>query len=143
MSKTLTSAKVLWIEADPVFGGSRSQVQFPAEISSFFALPSNAPKKAYEMRSVLIAGVQFPEKKMDFHHNDVWRLNLPTPNQGLGGYENRILVFEKTSDKKVYRLSVVDRDSPLERKLRQLAKAEGQVGHRLRDDGTKREFGFF
>ncbi len=143
MPKTLKSAKVLWIEADPVFGGSLSQVQFPAELSNFFSLPVSAPKKAFEMRAVLIAGVQFPAKKMDFHHNDVWRLNLPTPNQGLGGYEHRILVFEKTPDKKVYRLSVIDKGSPLDRKLRQLAKAEGQVGHRVRDDDTKREFGFF
>jgi hypothetical protein len=143
MSKPLKNAKVLWIDADPVFGGSRSQVQFPAEVSSFFALPPAAQKKAYEMRSVLIAGVQFPEKKMDFHHNDVWRLNLPTPNQGLGGYEHRVLVFEKTADKKVYRLSVVDKGSPLGRKLLQLAKTEGQVGNRSRDDGTRRDFGFF
>lgn len=41
MAKIVSGARVIWIEADPVFGGSRSQVQFPAELSGFFGLPRN------------------------------------------------------------------------------------------------------
>jgi hypothetical protein len=143
MADTVEAASVLWIDADPVFGGSRSQIQFPIELGPFFRLPTNAVKHTFEMRSVLIAGILFPHKKMDLHHNDVWRINLPTPNQGLGDYAGKILVFEKTPDKSVYRLTAVNKGGALARKLRTKARTEGQLGHRLREDGSPREYGLF
>jgi hypothetical protein len=133
----------MWIEADPVFGGSRSQVQFPAELSGFFGLPRNPPLLTAVRRGVIFAALDFPPKKMDFHHNDVWRLNLPTANQGLGGYRGMILVFEKTARTKVFRLWLLERGTPSAKLLRANCQTRGKLGFKFRDDRTRRQYGFF
>jgi hypothetical protein len=133
----------MWIEANPVFGGSRSQVQFPADLSGYFRLPTNAPLHTHVKRGIICAALEYKPKKMDFHHNDVWRLNLPTRRQGLGGYRNTILVFERTDRKQAYRLWLIDRRSTSARLLRSTCQKKGRIGFRYRDDGTKRQYGFF
>jgi hypothetical protein len=143
MAKKVSAAHILWIDADPVFGGSRSQVQFPVELRGFFSLPSNPTIGEYVSRSVHCAGLSFPGKKMDFHHNDVWRLNLPTTRQGLGGYAGKLLVFEKTSDEKTYLLWAVKKKSSVARKLRSRTASFGKAGFKFRDNGTKRRYGYF
>jgi hypothetical protein len=143
MAKKIKAARVLWIDADPVFGGSQSQVQFPAELREFFFLPSNPGIAQYVSRSVHFAGLPFAGKKMDFHHNDVWRLNLPTKKQGLGGYAGHLLVFERTNDEKNYLFWIVEKDSSVARKLRTKSASFGRTGFKLRDNGTKRRYGFF
>lgn len=86
-----TEVSFCCLDGRAVFGGSRSQVQFPAELSGFFGL-SNRPRPHTEVRrAVVFAALEYPCKKMDFHHNDVWRLNLPTAKQGralaaIGGW---------------------------------------------------------
>lgn len=80
---------------------------------------------------------------MDFHHNDVWRINLPTTKQGLGGYAGKWLVFEKTDDKKIFLLWIVEKKSALARKLRTNTTSLGKTGFRRRDNGTKRRYGYF
>jgi hypothetical protein len=143
MARRVSRARVMWIEADPVFGGSRSQVQFPAELSGFFGL-SNKPQLHTEVsRGVIFAALQYPSKKMDFHHNDVWRLNLPTARQGLGGYPGTILVFEKTERPEVFRLWLLGRGTPAARLLRTNCHRRGRLGSKLRDNGTRRQYGFF
>jgi hypothetical protein len=133
----------MWIEADPVFGGSRSQVQFPAELSGFFGLSNNPQPHSEVRRGVIFAALQFPPKKMDFHHNDVWRLNLPTKKQGLGGYQGMVLVFEKTAHSEIFRLWLLDPETPPARLLRATSQKTGKLGFKLRDDGTRRQYGFF
>ena len=80
---------------------------------------------------------------MDFHHNDVWRLNLPTPKQGLGGYPGMLLVFEKTTRAHVIRLWLLQSGTPAARLLRTNCQRRGRLGFRRRDDGTRRQYGFF
>ena len=80
---------------------------------------------------------------MDFHHNDVWRLNLPTANQGLGGYIGHLVVFEKTANEEDYLFWLVLKGSPVARKLRAHTVSLGKTGFKLRDNGTKRRYGFF
>jgi len=143
MAKRINVAQVLWIDADPVFGGSKSQVQFPAELRLFFSLPANPHMGQHVFRSIHFGGMTFEGKKMDFHHNDMWRLNLPTTKQGLGGYEGRLLVFEKTKDEKVYSLWVVEKETSIAKKLRAHTAAFGKVGFKLKDSGGKRWYGFF
>jgi hypothetical protein len=138
----IKSAKVLWIDADPVFGGSNSQVQFPVELSGFFYLPSNARFGAQTRVGVTAAGVDFTLKKMDFHHNQMWRLNLPTKRQGLGGYTAKVLVFERTAVKSRFRIWALDKGSPLFGRLRALCRNRGKVGSTRREDGSRRAFGF-
>jgi hypothetical protein len=143
MAKTPGKATVLWIEADPVFGGSRSQVQFPVELAPFFSLPHGPHIGDHVQRGVIFGGVIFSGKKMDFHHNDVWRLNLPTARQGLGGYQGKILVFKKSSKKGQLYLWIADRKTPALRRLRRATRTHGRLGSKTRDDGKKREFGYF
>jgi hypothetical protein len=143
MAKTPGKARVLWIAADPVFGGSRSQVQFPVELAPFFSLPRNAHIGDHVQRAVTFGGVDYPEKKMDFHHNDVWRLNLPTTKQGLGGYRHKILVFQKRQNSLGLSLWLVDGGTAPFRRLRAVTRARGRTGSKRRDNGTKREFGYF
>jgi hypothetical protein len=139
----VTKATVLWIEADPVFGGSMSQVQFPVQLSGFFYLPPNARFGAERQVGVSAAGVDFPEKKMDFHHNQMWRLNLPTSRQGFGGYQHTILVFERTRRKNRFRLWTLESSHPLFRKLRAKCRADGKVASTRREDGSLRAFGYY
>lgn len=143
MARTPGRAQVLWIEADPVFGGSQSQVQFPKELSPFFNLPRNPMIGDDVARAVTHAGVSYTAKKMDFHHNDVWRLNLPTRAQGLGGYAGKLLVFERTRRRDTYRLSMVDPTGPAAKSLRATTRRRGHMGWKRRDDGTRRTFGYF
>ena len=143
MARTVSRARVMWIEANPVFGGSRSQVQFPAELSGFFGLPRNPALHTAVCRSVVFAGLDYRKKKMDFHHNDVWRLNLPTSKQGLGGYQGTILVFEKTNRRDLLRLWLVNPETPAARLLRATSRRRGRIGFKRRDDGTRRSYGFF
>jgi hypothetical protein len=141
--RTAAKARVLWIDADPVFGGSRSQVQFPVELSSFFSLPIDPAIGTYVTKAVICAGILFDSKKMDFHHNDVWRLNLPTARQGLGGYRGNVLVFERTDRPDVYRLWAIERATPIFRRLRKTSRTHGRLNFKRRDDGGRREYGFF
>jgi hypothetical protein len=143
VAKKVSRARVMWIEADPVFGGSRSQVQFPAELSGFFGLPRNPPLHTAVRRGVIFAALDFPPKKMDFHHNDVWRLNLPTAKQGLGGYRGMLLVFEKTARSEVFRLWLLERGTPSAKLLRASCQTRGRLGFKFRDDRTRRQYGFF
>ena len=143
MAKKISRARVMWIEADPVFGGSRSQVQFPAELSGFFGLSQNPQLHTEVRRGVIFAALDFPPKKMDFHHNDVWRLNLPTAKQGLGGYRGMILVFEKTARSEVFRLWLLAPGTPPTKLLRANCQKRGKLGFKFRDDGTRRQYGFF
>jgi hypothetical protein len=137
-----SGATVLWIEANPVFGGSMSQVQFPVELSGFFSLPQNPSIGDYTEIGVCAYGIDFQPKKMDFHHNQMWRLNLPTAKQGLGGYENTILVFEKTEDIHRYRLWIVDAGSITFKRLRMASRTGGKIGSTTREDGSQRWFGY-
>lgn len=139
----ITRASSLWIEADPVFGGSLSQIQFPVELSGFFALDSDPDIGDSTQIAVTVGGVDFPHKKMDFHHNQMWRLNLPTPRQGLGGYRGKILLFEKTAKKSRFRLWLVEPGSPFTRKLRSTSRSRGTLGSTLREDRSSRRFRYF
>jgi hypothetical protein len=140
---TADTASVLWIESEPLSGGSRTQVEFPGEVGTFFG-GSNSPAVGEELQiAVTCAGIAFPPKKFDFHHNEVWRLNLPSAREGLGQYRNSILCFERTSTNGRYRLTKVDPDSPLFEILRERAISDGQLIVRQRSDGTDRECGFF
>jgi len=143
MAKNINFANVLWIDADPVFGGSRSQVQFPVELRAFFYLPATPHIRDSVIRGIRFAGVLFPGKKMVFHHNDVWRLNLPTTKQGLGGYQGKLLVFERTNNQKIFRLWCIEKDSSAAKKLKVETAAYGVRKHKMRDNGTKRPYGFF
>jgi hypothetical protein len=136
-------AKVLWIEANPVFGGSKSQVQFPVQLSGFFYLSANARFGQKRQVAVSAAGVDFPAKKMDFHHNQMWRLNLPTRRQGFGGYAGQILVFERTGRTNRFRLWILGGGSSLFRKLRGQCRLYGKVGSTRREDGSTRAFGYY
>ena len=138
---TLRTAKVLWIRADPLSGGSRSQVEFPLEVGPFFG-GSDHPQVGDELSiSILSAGVRFPPKKMDCHHNDVWRLNLPTPHQGHGPYRGTILCFERTDEPTVVRLTIVRPGTPLERMIRRATHRLGRFRTTL--PNGHREYGFF
>lgn len=134
-------ATVLWIEADPVFGGSQSQVQFPVELSSFFRLPKAPAVGAQTRIAVEIAGVRYPAKKMDFHHNGMWRLNLPTKRQGLGGYRGQLLAFQRTTASNCFLLWLVPSSSPLARRLRTAARTARGLAFTPREDGGRRYFG--
>lgn len=143
MPVTIRSAKTLWIDADPVFGGSASQVQFPAELAAFFDLPMRPRIGRWVRRSVISAGLTHRPKKMDFHHNAVWRMNLPTARQGLGGYRGQLLVFRKDSRRARWYLWIIDRRSAPARVLRKTSRQSGSIGWKYRENRTKRSFGFF
>jgi hypothetical protein len=138
---SVTKARVLWIDSEPLSGGSRSQVEFPLEVGPFFG-GSRRPSIGDELSvSVLSAGVVFMAKKLDCHHNDVWRLNLPTPKQGLGPYSRATLCFERTDRSDVFRLTVVPRNSALDRVLRRVTRQRGTIERTL--PGGTRELGYF
>ncbi|MDF0674955.1 MAG: hypothetical protein P0120_11565 [Nitrospira sp.] len=140
---SIKRATVLWIEAEPLSGGSHSQVEFPVEVGPFFGGSSN-PAVGNEMDiSVRCAGISFAHKKMDFHHNNVWRLNLPTAKQGLGQYRDSLLVFQKTDDRGRFLLWKEIVKSPLGKKLRKQAKKKGQIIRRRKTTGGFRECGCF
>jgi hypothetical protein len=140
---SIRRARVFWIESEPLSGGSASQVEFPVEIGPFFG-GSSRPSIGDELWIRLIsAGVEYPSKKMDFHHNDVWRLNLPTGRQGLGPYRRTILCFEKTLNPDLFRLTVVQLNSPLERALKRTTRRGGRIGNTLRASGHPRGYGYF
>jgi len=141
VAKRVSRARVMWIEADPVFGGSWSQVQFPAELSGFFGLSNKPQPHTKVRRGVIFAALEFPQKRMDFHHNDVWRLKLPTAKQGPGGYRGMILVFEKTARPEVFRLWLLDPGTPSARLLRANCQRRGKLGlqvQRRRDPASVR-----
>jgi hypothetical protein len=118
-------------------------VEFPVEIGPFFGLsPSPVVGQSVDI-SLVSAGVRFPPKKLDFHHNNVWRLNLPTPRQGHGPYAKTVLCFETTPTSSLYRLTVVTQGSPLHRALRRATQAKGVTRSRTRASGVGRKFGYF
>jgi hypothetical protein len=134
-------ARVLWIDSEPLSGGSLSQVEFPLAVGSFFG-GSPKPRIGDELWvSVLSAGVRFQPKKLDCHHNDVWRLNLPTPRQGLGPYGRSTLCFERTDKPRVFRLTVVPRGTALDRALRRVTRRTGRIKPTL--TGGTRKCGYF
>lgn len=138
---TPRTARVLWIQADPLSGGSESQVEFPLEVGPFFG-GSNHPDVGDELFiSILAAGIRFPPKKLDCHHNDVWRLNLPTSNQGHGPYRGTILCFERTKQPNVVRVTVIAPGTPLERSLRRTTRRLGRIRTTL--PNGQREYGYF
>jgi hypothetical protein len=138
---TPRTARVLWIQADPLSGGSGSQVEFPLELGPFFG-GSDHPNVGDELFiSILTAGVRFPSKKLDCHHNDVWRLNLPTPHQGHGPYRRTLLCFERTEEPSVVRLTVLVPGTPLEQTLRRTTRRLGRIRTTL--PNGNREYGFF
>ena len=111
MAVDATNARFFWIESDPLSGGSSSQVEFPLEVGPFFGQSSTPQLLDETSIAVQSAGVSFPPKKLDCHHNDVWRLNLPTERQGLGPYGDTIVCFERTEDPAVFQLTVVPSSS--------------------------------
>lgn len=139
----LTKAKAFWIESDPLSGGSRSQIEFPIEVGVFFG-GSRSPRIGDSLSiKVASAGVRYLSKKMDFHHNDVWRLNLPTVRQGLGPYAKTLACFERAERPGVFRLTIVPKRSALADKLRKWTKVHGSVGFTRRTSGAKRYYGYF
>jgi hypothetical protein len=141
--KKIGKATTLWIESDPLSGGSHSQVEFAVEVGPFFGGPSK-PSFGDEMQiGVECAGITFPAKKMDFHHNEVWRLNLPTAKQGLGQYESMILVFQKTQTPGRYCLCKVEPNSPLARGLRKKTREKGRLIKKKKSTGGFRLGGWF
>ncbi len=136
---TLSNATVLWIDAGFLSGGSRSQIEFPEEIGRFFK--TNQTHEEVNI-SIIYAGITFPEKRMEFHGNSVWRLNLPTEDQGLGEYDDKVLVFEKTEKNNNYRLWLVEFESPAHNKLKSKT-LEKNRGARPRRNGRVREYGYF
>lgn len=139
----IEAANVLWIESDPLSGGSRSQVEFPVEVGPFFGCSSNPSIGQSIEISIECAGITFPAKRLDFHHNGVWRLNLPTAREGLGEYQNTVLCFQKTERKGHYRLWKVNLGSPLAELLREKASNQGQLLITSRITGGERECGYF
>lgn len=139
----ISKAKVFWIESEPLSGGSASQVEFPVEVGPFFGLSSSPLAGQAAGISLVSAGVRFPAKKLDFHHNKVWRLNLPTSKQGHGPYAKTVLCFERTPTRSLYRLTVVAEGSPLHRALRRATRAKGDTRSRARASGVHRTFGYF
>lgn len=136
-------ARVLWIECDPLSGGSQSQVEFPLEAGPFFggrAKPRIGDKISI---TVVAAGVRFRPKEMDCHHNDVWRLNLPTERQGLGGYAGKIICLERTSERGVFRAWLVPKNTSFARRLRSWTRRHGQLTYTRRSGGQKRYMGYF
>lgn len=143
MCMSPNNATSLWIEADPVSGGQASQVEFPAELSGFFHLPQDPVIRETRARlTILHEGRRFPDRLMIFHHNDVWRFNLLTEQQGIGGYTGNILVFVRI-DPTTYDLSIVELRSAEAIRLRNQAQQAGTLGFRTRTDGSPREFGYF
>jgi hypothetical protein len=141
--RNVGKATTLWIESDPLSGGSHSQVEFPVEVGQFFGGTSR-PSFGDDMQIAIdCAGITFPAKKMDFHHNEVWRLNLPTAKQGLGQYEKMILVFQKAQTRGKYHLCKVRPDSPLARVLRKKARAKGRLIKKKKFTGGFRLCGYF
>jgi hypothetical protein len=137
------TAKVLWIESEPLSGGSRSQVEFPADLGPFFGASARA-KVGDELEiGVDYAGVEFGAKKMDFHQNLVWRLNLPTKPQGIGDYAGAVLVFSKTAKPSRFSLWVLDPRSTVLKRLRAKSKMGGLIGYTTRVGGSKRLHGYF
>ncbi len=132
---SIATARVLWIESEPLSGGSASQVEFPLELGPFFG-GSGHPSVGDELWIKLIsAGVDFPAKKMDCHHNDVWRLNLPTERQGHGPYRQAVLCFEKTQTPGLLRFTLVQSGSALERALKRTTRMHGRLSSRRRSSG--------
>lgn len=139
----LDRAECLWIEADPLSGGSRSQVEFPVELGAFFGGTKRPVTGEAVDVAVEHAGIRFPDKKLDFHHNQVWRLNLPTRRQGIGDYQGTTLVFQKTPTNRLFRLWVVPPTGRVTRLLKSRAKRARSLGGTRRADRSLRRFGFF
>jgi hypothetical protein len=137
------NARVFWIEAEPLMGGSGSQTECPLESAPFFGLPNSPVIGDQLMITLESAGVQFQPKKVDCHHNDVIRVNLPTARQGLGHYENSVLVFEKTNTIGVLRLTIVPLSLDLIRRLHGLSRRNRALKHTFRTDGSKRYYGYY
>jgi hypothetical protein len=130
---SIAVARVLWIEAGFLSGGSRSQIEFPENLGPYFGLSKTQTDAHIRL---IYAGTVFPSKRIEFHNRTVWRLNLPTASQGLGGYEGKFLVFEKTGEIDVFRLWIINTDSPILNELKNMT-------HQNNRGSKTREYGYF
>src|SRR5437660_1146647 len=81
MARSAARARVMWIEANPVFGGSRSQVQFPADLSGFFGLPKNAVLDTQERAAVACGAAITHRFSIDIASREC-TLNSPRNSRG-------------------------------------------------------------
>jgi hypothetical protein len=143
VARRVRRARVLWIMSDPLSGGSRNQVEFPVAAGPFFGLNARirTPVKVTRL-TVEVLGIRFTRRKMDFHHNQVWRLNLPTIRQGLGSYQGKILFFERIRPG-LFRLWKLPANDPWFRIIRQRTRLRGYIGRTRRLGGGLRFWGYF
>lgn len=138
----LKNARVLWIEAGYLSGGSRSQIEFPVDFGDFFSINNTHEDVAVQL---IYMDKTFPAKRMEFHNNSVWRLNLPTKRDGLGSrgfYDGMIFVFEKTSQNNVFLLWLTKPDTTIHAQLR-AETHESNHGYLKRRTGELREYGYW
>jgi HKD family nuclease len=89
----LTSAQSVWIESGFLSGGSHNQLELPQGVENFFGAPVPGPGAEIILR--LHHGSNSWDSWLKFWGNQVWRLRLPTPAQGLTSCENTILRFNR------------------------------------------------
>lgn len=134
-------ASALWIEAGAMSGGSRNQVEFNRGLTAFFGpiklssrtLRITAQRHVWDDRPLTPKTTTFGV--------EIWRLSLPTYNQGGFAYPGKVIQFRRQQDSQglLFELDVADIDSLQYRRWRENAHRHGYLGI----TSGNRSYGFY
>lgn len=128
--RRIGQARVLWIEAGAMSGGSRNQVEFNRDLAGFFG-PVRSSTQYLRMS---VDGRVWDDRplspKTTTFGVDIWRLSLPTTEQSGLTYAGRVIRVQRGRDdgRTVFELDVADLDSPRYRRWWREANRRGYLG---------------
>lgn len=134
-------ADVLWIEAGAMSGGSRNQVEFSAELATYFGDREKGSRKLL----IRARGKTWDDRPLSYKKTtfgvDIWRLSLPTRAQGAHcDYPGNVICL-KRSGKNGTQAFELDVAAPGTRRHRRWYLASNRGGYVGVTSGN-REFGF-
>jgi len=121
------TAKVLWIAAGAMSGGSRNQVEFNEQLATFFTPDLDDQVLLRVLCGRVVWNNRPLTPKTTTFGVKIWRLSLPTSAHGAPSYPGRVLRFTRTGspDQTMFRLDVADEQS---RKHQQWIREAHRVG---------------
>lgn len=142
---TLRTSEVFWIEAEPTSGGSQNQTEVPKKAGPFFGGSENPSDNEEIQTTIFFAGMDIEDRLVNFRPrgprsnlNSMWRVNLPTTNQGgPGSYENKVVVFRQAGGTK-FTLSVLDKDDD----SNAISELKSETVVETTQDSGDREYGY-
>lgn len=141
----LRRAEILWIEAEPTSGGSENQTEVPKEAGPFFGGSEDPSGEERIYVTFLFGGREIENKLVNFRPRDpssklnsMWRVNLPTANQGgPGSYDNKVVVFRQTGGT-TFSLNALDENRDQEA----IANLKDETNVKTTQDDGDREYGY-